>query len=640
MWAVSWWQPVLAPDEIARLEAGLPRLSEWGTALLVPFTARRLRGASVLWLNERWFLERHLDVTDAATRRRACAWLLDEFAYSVPGSADPDDAFSAGEKTFAADRYGGSGMVPHGGSGRAGLSGCFQAKGVGVTPLVGDVRSWTYSHGCMWLEEALREAIYSEIAAAEFPHGAVPVIAVLDAGVSYRLPSGEVGERRAIVVRPAALRPAHLERAPMFGGAAGERQARDTNDTTDVKRVVDAIRAFGAGAADGQTPGRHVTGLIDLFVRVAEQVAFGQVHRLCHGGYLTSNVTLDAELLDFGSFRAVPDWSKAYPLDNMPGFGDELLLLRSAIRSLCFFFRKYRLPGSPELPEALVQQAVAQALARRFDLECLRLWSIDDVADADLRRVVIDAMREYFAEQQRVGVAIQRGWRSVQPWIGDELLSREPRGSGAREALSLEGRLLLRIDDALTAHFGAAGSGRRELAWLTAARLLKPRPGLYRENMQAWLYEALGGQSSTSAPDAGSIADAVRECLTRGRRHWSLVPAGLAVTAQISFGHSSALLCRDVAASRWQLWVEGVRSGERVRLFDRWLPVESLGDFRAASGDTRWAGLFPVRDVGGGLELGVPSGHLALPEMARWHTIIDPDRLRDGPGRSPTPAPA
>ncbi|HKE19389.1 MAG TPA: hypothetical protein VKB80_31145 [Kofleriaceae bacterium] len=636
--------PMLDRDEIARLEAGLPRLSEWGAGLLVPFEARRLRGASVAWLNERWFLERRLDVTDAATRRRACAWLLDEFAYSVPGEGDPADACSAQVRTFAADRYGGSGMVPHGGSGRAGLSGCFQAKGVGVTPLVGDVRSWTYSHGCAWLEEALREAIYSEIAAAEFPLGAVPVIAVLDAGVNYRMPSGELGERRAIVVRPAAVRPAHLERAPMFSvagpGAGPEtgkvRRERDTIDTSDVVRVKDAIRAFSAGVAGGGAPGLRVRGLADMMARVAEQVAFGQVHRLCHGGYLTSNVTVNGELIDFGSFRAVPDWSKVFPIDNMPAFGDELLLLGAAIRSLCFFFEKYDPAGRPALSAPQMLQAVTRVLAARFDLECLRVWGVEDVEDAGLRGAVIGAMREYFAAQQRVAVSCQRGFMSIQPWIGEQLLAgetgdageareaREARASDADDgAATLERRTLARIDEALAACFGPSGGGRRELSRLTAARLLKPRPGLHRENLQDWLYDLLGGQNSPDAPDPEAIARAVRTCLSSGRRHWPLLPADLAVFAQTSCGHSSALLCRTAAPRAWCLWLEGVRSGDQVRLFDRWMPVASLEEFHAAGDGARWAGRFPVRqDARGEPDLDALPDDLDLPPLAGWYPII------------------
>jgi hypothetical protein len=82
--------------------------------------------------------------------------------------------------------------------------------------------------------------------------------------------------------------------------------------------------------------------------------------------------TLNGELLDFGPFRAVGDWSNVFPLDHMPGFGDELLLLVPAARSLSFFFPKYGPAGSTPPETALLEDA-RRALDARFDRECLRL---------------------------------------------------------------------------------------------------------------------------------------------------------------------------------------------------------------------------------------------------------------------------
>ncbi|HTE51512.1 MAG TPA: hypothetical protein VK698_11750 [Kofleriaceae bacterium] len=620
---------MLTGDEIARLEEGLPRLSAWGDDLLVPFQARRLAGATVAWLNERWFLERGVDVTSARTRARASAWLVDELGYQVPDPGDPPEAYGDGERTFHADRYGGSGQVPHGGSGRAGLSGCFQGKGIGPTPLVGEVRAWSYSHGRAWLEEGLREAIYGEIAAAEFPHGALPVIAVLDAGLRHRLPSGELGERRAIVVRPAALRLAHFERAPMFSAPTPGRPEREVNDTRDVDRVRDAIRVFVAGLDDGPRTGVGVRGLAEALERVAEQAAFGQVHRLCHGGYLTSNVTLNGELLDYGSFRAVGDWSKVFPLDNMPGFGDELLLLVPAIQSLCFFFRKYGGPAAAPPPETELLARVRRALDARFDRECLRLWDLED-GDGPAAREVIAAMREYVAVQQRRIGSYQLGWVPVQGWLGDGLgggLGDGAPGPTSGEP-SIERRILARIDDALAAHHGSRDAPGFRLARMTAARLLRPRPGLYRERLQGWLWDRIGEQRSPRPPDPDAVAAAVRWTLSSGRRHWPLLGPGLAVRAQVSTGSSSALLCRDVAAGSSCLWVEGTRAADQVHLFDRWLSVDALRAHQAASVGPRWAGRFPVREVAGAADLAASALLFALPRPDDWFWLTEPEACR------------
>src|SRR5206468_820219 len=107
--------------------------------------------------------------------------------------------------TFHADRYGATSGSAHGGSGRVGTNGPFNVKGLGRTPLASTMSDWQHSHGCLWLEEAVREAIYSEVADAEFPHGAVPVVAIIGTGIRHELEDGAVGER-ALLVRPSFLR--------------------------------------------------------------------------------------------------------------------------------------------------------------------------------------------------------------------------------------------------------------------------------------------------------------------------------------------------------------------------------------------------------------------------------------------------
>ena len=104
-------------DDLA-LDTALPRLSEFGSQLLVPFTVNRLPRPSVLWLNCRWFRRQGLCVAPNTTSRRQVETiLLDNFAYLVAAQKG-DDGFS-GSKVVFADRYGDpGGLSPHGGSGR------------------------------------------------------------------------------------------------------------------------------------------------------------------------------------------------------------------------------------------------------------------------------------------------------------------------------------------------------------------------------------------------------------------------------------------------------------------------------------------------------------------------------------------
>ena len=73
-----------------------------------------------------------------------------------------------------------------------------------VTPLAGAGANWVHSHGCASVEEGIREAIFAEIASAEFPFGAVPVVAVLGTQLSFSEPTVDGAKpqtmRRAIII--------------------------------------------------------------------------------------------------------------------------------------------------------------------------------------------------------------------------------------------------------------------------------------------------------------------------------------------------------------------------------------------------------------------------------------------------------
>ena len=111
----------------------MPCYEGFGVEFTVPLHARRLRRASVYWINVRWFLQRGIDTTNRQVRQSVCRWVLSEFGYAVPQPRDPVEAYECQEKTFYADRYGGRGIGANGGSGRSAAVGAFQVKGIGTT---------------------------------------------------------------------------------------------------------------------------------------------------------------------------------------------------------------------------------------------------------------------------------------------------------------------------------------------------------------------------------------------------------------------------------------------------------------------------------------------------------------------------
>lgn len=192
-----------------------------------------------------------------------------------------------------ADRYGGSGIGPHGGSGRSVLLNGYSVKGVGQTPLIGVDVPLAHSSGGAYLEEAIREAVLSQFLRKLLPHGASPILAIIDTGIdqSWTLHGGRIEkERRVLIVRPISLRPAHFERAYRY------RPANFSEKRADIHRVTGNFQA--CCALLGKAGLRNA--LETCYVRWANQIAFALIHNIALGSS-PSNFTLDGKILDFGA---------------------------------------------------------------------------------------------------------------------------------------------------------------------------------------------------------------------------------------------------------------------------------------------------------------------------------------------------
>lgn len=125
-----------------------------------------------------------------------------------------EDAGGQNTIVMYADKYGGDGLGPALGAGRAGFLpyGNLYVKGIGFTPLFrhNDVNDFAHSHGAVHLDDCLSEAVFGEVNENLFTQGTTRVLAIIDHGRDVIPPSC----RRipvALVVRTGAqLRPAHL----------------------------------------------------------------------------------------------------------------------------------------------------------------------------------------------------------------------------------------------------------------------------------------------------------------------------------------------------------------------------------------------------------------------------------------------
>ncbi len=240
----------------------------------------------LLWLNER-AMEMDPNFLTVSENLKAYKELL----LQLCGFVVSENSFS--ETLGWADRYGGAGNGTCGGSGRAAFVNGYHIKGIGRTPLLGLEMDPSHSTGHVSLEEAIRESIYGEVM-SRFPWSTVPVLAIVDTGVTRRNAYQEL-EQEVLVVRPGFLRCGHFDRAERPILVASGQGAKDA------KRVSYIIRTAQETS--------KCNDLGDLFVqfwmRWADQIAFGLIHRISQFNYSSSNICLDGRLLDFGAARSI-----------------------------------------------------------------------------------------------------------------------------------------------------------------------------------------------------------------------------------------------------------------------------------------------------------------------------------------------
>jgi hypothetical protein len=289
-----------------------------------------------------------------------------------------------------ADRYGGVGIGRNGGSGRNAILHGLQIKGIGRTPLVSPSTEISHASGGAYLEECVREAIYAQVVAHDFPYGAVPAQAIIDTGLEqdWPAPIQPARERRVLLVRPLFVRPAHFERALGFDSGVpfeGER------DHLRVKAVI--------GAASEAIGKAELLGLFESFwFKWAHQIAYGFVHRLPHGNNTSSNISLDGRLVDFGATSAVPNWHNTASSYLHDPFRTRFECIARTIRSVYYYLGRHLDPALSDRSalERLIERC-REAFRRFTVLEVLRSCGVED-------RVAVACMR---------GSRLELGWHAA-----------------------------------------------------------------------------------------------------------------------------------------------------------------------------------------------------------------------------------
>ena len=126
-------------------------------------------GAEVVWINKELIQEYNIELDEKVIKDE----LINNFSYVSKSYTKKTKIVTNDKKSFMADQYGSRHEVCNGGSARCGLNGYFQIKGIGRNPLVAVNISESHSHGKLFIDEAISEAIWGEICHKHLPYGAI-----------------------------------------------------------------------------------------------------------------------------------------------------------------------------------------------------------------------------------------------------------------------------------------------------------------------------------------------------------------------------------------------------------------------------------------------------------------------------------
>ncbi|MEC6881871.1 protein adenylyltransferase SelO family protein [Photobacterium piscicola] len=320
-------------DKNKLLKKSLPDIS------FSSFDTFRLKGVELVWFNNDLLKKYNIN----GSKEEIETFLLNEYSYVLPNYADSNRLIFNECKTFWADRYGSRHEVCNGGSARCGFDGAFQVKGIGVTPLVAQNMSKSHSHGKLFLDEAISEAIWGEICHQHLPFGSIRTLAIIKTNVQEGFSYSDNCPKKpcALAIREFSIRPAHFERATFFWPFPEYISLRN-DDTARVKECINYLpRSFGLSDSILSSKKELFDCLKNLVLRIAKQIAYSRVKGIPHGSLTSSNIGIDGRFLDFGTITAVPDFGNYVIANGVGAVWDDHLLITQWLKNLFFNIEKY-----------------------------------------------------------------------------------------------------------------------------------------------------------------------------------------------------------------------------------------------------------------------------------------------------------
>src|SRR6185369_3855965 len=265
-----------------------PIIDALGPKSFAEFEAITFPG-TILWCNFDLLRELGFDVPPSNELTPALAQQLLE-TLSLRSITPKENTNGRKVLTMYADKYGGDGVQPALGAGRAGFlpQANLYVKGLGFTPLFrhNDKDDFVHSHGGVHLEDCLSEAVFGEVTHNLFALGANRIVAIIDQGKYVTAPSGR---RRHIALAVRAgpqLRPGHL----LAKRARGSRSA--------VEAFVEITRATNQLVTKNGTIADVSATMLRVIDDHAQAAADSFRWRMIHGALSPSNMDISGAMLD------------------------------------------------------------------------------------------------------------------------------------------------------------------------------------------------------------------------------------------------------------------------------------------------------------------------------------------------------
>ncbi|MFV8453349.1 protein adenylyltransferase SelO family protein [Vibrio campbellii] len=320
-------------DNTPYVERDLPKES------FVLFDTYKLKGSEVVWINKELIQDYGIELDEDSIKKE----LIENFSYVSRGYADKTRVITNDKKQFMADQYGSRHEVCNGGSARCGLNGFFQVKGIGRNPLVAVNISESHSHGKLFIDEAISEAIWGELCHKHLPYGAIRTLAIIKTNTKHKFGYLDDAPNKhcALTIRELSVRPAHFERCTFFWPEESYRYLRD-NDANRVRMAAPYFSSLLLGENVNAPLGDALNIMID---RLACQIAASRVKGIPHGSLTSSNISVDGRFLDFGTMTAVPDFGNYVLANGVGAVWDDHELIESWLVNFIDTLNHYSLSG-------------------------------------------------------------------------------------------------------------------------------------------------------------------------------------------------------------------------------------------------------------------------------------------------------